>query len=66
MNTLNGSAESDSYGYDFETVDYKNDELVKIYVECCHQRYKDTSFFVLKRRYLKKARTIQNIEEHLI
>ncbi|NMA04869.1 MAG: DUF3578 domain-containing protein [Acholeplasmataceae bacterium] len=43
------SAESDSYGYDFETVDYKNDELVKIYVEVKSTKdIKDTSFFVSK------------------
>lgn len=43
------SIESDSYGYDFETVDIKDNKLTKIYVEVKSSKdIKDTSFFVSK------------------
>jgi hypothetical protein len=43
------SVESDSYGYDIESVDYKGNELVKIYIEVKSTKdVKDTSFFVSK------------------
>jgi len=43
------SVESDSYGYDLESVDYKNGNLVKIYIEVkASKDYVDNSFFVSK------------------
>jgi Domain of unknown function (DUF3578). len=41
------SVESDSYGYDIESVDYKDGNLVKIYIEVKSSKgIKDTPFFV--------------------
>ncbi|MDY0346618.1 MAG: DUF3578 domain-containing protein [Acholeplasma sp.] len=43
------SVESDSFGYDFESVDYFNGELKKIYVEVkASKDVKDTAFFLSK------------------
>ena len=41
------SVESDSYGYDIESIDYKEGSLVKIYIEVkASKGIKDTPFFV--------------------
>ena len=43
------SIESDSYGYDFESVDIKEGKIVKIFIEVKSTKdIKDTSFFVSK------------------
>jgi len=43
------SVESDSYGYDLESVDYKNGKLVKIYIEVkASKDYIDNSFYISK------------------
>lgn len=44
------ASESDSYGYDIESVDYRDGELVKIFIEVKSSKdYRDTSFFFSKK-----------------
>lgn len=44
------ASESDSYGYDIESVEYQNGKLVKIYIEVKSSKdIKDTSFFISKK-----------------
>ena len=44
-----GSTESDSYGYDIESVDYKNGSLEKIFIEVkATKDIRDNPFFISK------------------
>lgn len=44
------ASESDSYGYDIESVEYENGKLIKIYIEVKSSKdIKDTSFFISKK-----------------